>query len=57
MWHIREDLIDEAYRVDQSALHAIARLGGPQYARGWDIFRLDIPDWRTALDEAGATPP
>lgn len=46
MWHIRSDLVDEALRVDQMGLHAIARLGGPFYTHVDDVFRMDIPDWR-----------
>jgi flavin reductase (DIM6/NTAB) family NADH-FMN oxidoreductase RutF len=50
MWHIREDLVDDAYRVDQAALHPIARMGGPLYTRADEIFRMDIPDWRDVLE-------
>lgn len=47
MWHIRPDLVDDDYRVDQAALHAIARMGGPMYSRTRDPFTMKIPDWRT----------
>jgi flavin reductase (DIM6/NTAB) family NADH-FMN oxidoreductase RutF len=47
MWHIREELVDSEFRVDQAALHPVARMGGPLYTRVHDIFRMDIPDWRT----------
>ena len=46
MWHIRSDLIDEGYRVDQAGIQAVARMGGPLYTRANDIFRMDIPDWQ-----------
>jgi len=53
MWHIRDDLVDADYRVDQAALHAIARMGGPAYARTRDPFVMHIPDWREVLGRAG----
>jgi len=51
MWHIREDLVDADYKVDQAAIHAIGRMGGPMYARTRDPFMLQIPDWRTVLGD------
>lgn len=51
MWHIREDLVDEGYRVDQAAIHPIARMGGPFYVHGRDPFRMDIPDWHALVEE------
>lgn len=47
MWHIRGDLVDADYRVDQAALHAIGRMGGPMYVHARDPFVMPIPDWRT----------
>lgn len=46
MWHIREDLVDADYKVDQAALHAIGRMGGPMYVHTRDPFVMHIPDWR-----------
>ncbi len=51
MWHIREDLVDADYKVDQAALHAISRMGGPLYVRARDPFALHIPDWRAAMED------
>ncbi len=53
MWHVRDDLVDDAYHVDQAALHLIARMGGPFYARAFELFRMDIPDWRAVGAEPG----
>ena len=53
MWHIRDDLVDDAYHVNQAALHLVARMGGPYYARGWELFRMDIPDWRSVGPQPG----
>lgn len=47
MFHVEANLVDEDYRVDQGGLNAIARLGGPYYTAVDEIFRMDIPDWRS----------
>jgi flavin reductase (DIM6/NTAB) family NADH-FMN oxidoreductase RutF len=49
MWHVREDLMDGPYKVDQAALDAVGRMGGPYYANARDPFALSIPDWRDVL--------
>lgn len=46
MWHIDERLLQEGLKVDQAAIHAVARMGGPFYTRVRDPFALTIPDWR-----------
>lgn len=49
MWHIRADLVDAELKVDQAALGAIARMGGPMYSRTRDPFTMKIPDWRSVV--------
>lgn len=51
MWHVREDLLGPDYKVDQAALQAVARMGGPYYTVARDPFALQIPDWRQVLPE------
>ena len=51
MWHIREDLVDSSYKVDQAGIQAVARMGGPFYAVAQDPFALQIPDWRQLLPQ------
>lgn len=46
MWHIDERLLLDDLKVDQAAIHAVARMGGPNYVRARDPFPLTIPDWR-----------
>lgn len=47
MWHIREDLVQDDFKVDQSGIHAVARMGGTFYSRAGEPFSRRIPDWRT----------
>lgn len=42
-WHIRADLVDDAYHVDQAKLDALARMGGPFYTVARDPFARHIP--------------
>lgn len=56
MWHVREDLLLEGFKVDQSGIGAVARMGGSFYVRARDPFALPIPDWRTVAP-AGGEPP
>jgi hypothetical protein len=56
MWHIREDLLGEGYKVDQAAIHAIARVGGPMYVHARDPFRMDIPKWEDVVAERAGRP-
>jgi len=46
MWHIDPALLQDGLKVDQAAIHAVARMGGPFYTRAEDPFALTIPDWR-----------
>lgn len=46
MWHVREDILLEGYKIDQEALGAVGRMGGIQYTRTREPFALRIPDWR-----------
>lgn len=42
--HVREDLyLADKGRVDTAAMHAVGRLGGPQYCRVRDIFEMIRP--------------
>ncbi len=41
-FHIRADLLDGT-RVDQSALRAVGRMGGPRYTRTRDQFEMERP--------------
>lgn len=42
-FHVREDLLDGT-RVDQAALDALGRMGGPLYSRTRDLFEMQRPD-------------
>jgi len=53
MWHIREDILIDGYKIDQHKLHAVGRMGGRSYARTEDQFELMIPDWTTVDTTAG----
>ena len=53
MWHIRDDLLQPGYRVDQAGIESVARMGGTFYTRAGEPFSLRIPDWR---DVAGVDP-
>lgn len=44
-FHVRASLLDGT-RIDQEALRAIGRLGGPQYTRTREIFSMDRPTVR-----------
>lgn len=46
--HVRDDLVDAKYRIDQVKLDAIARMGGPA-AYCTTRERLEIPNGRAAL--------
>jgi flavin reductase (DIM6/NTAB) family NADH-FMN oxidoreductase RutF len=48
-WHVREDLVIGDAKVDQAALGAVGRMGGPYYAHARELFSLSIPDWREVL--------
>lgn len=51
MWHVREDLLGEGYRIDQGAIHPIARMGGPNYVHARDPWTMDIPDWQDVVEQ------
>ena len=51
MWHVREDLIDDDFHIDQAGLDAVGRMGGPFYTRALDPFALRIPDWKDLVDK------
>ncbi len=58
MWHVREDLVSEDFKIDQAALHAVARMGGRAYTHADNLFELIIPDWRTiGPDGSDKSPP
>jgi flavin reductase (DIM6/NTAB) family NADH-FMN oxidoreductase RutF len=43
-FHVRDDLyLADKKRVDTERLHAVGRLGGPQYCRVRDIFEMERP--------------
>lgn len=48
-WHVREDLMDDAYRIDQAKLGALARMGGPFYTVAHDPFARHIPAWESVV--------
>jgi flavin reductase (DIM6/NTAB) family NADH-FMN oxidoreductase RutF len=48
---VRDDLINERYHIDQGKLDAIGRMGGLEYTRTRDRFKL--PQGKEALDELG----
>ena len=48
-WHIRSDLLDDGYRVDQAKIEALARLGGPFYTVARDPFARQIPPWESVV--------
>lgn len=52
MWHVREDLLLEGYKVDQAAIDAIGRMGGSYYVHAREPFDMRIPDWRSLTDAA-----
>lgn len=57
-WHVRQDLVIGDSKVDQAALGAVGRMGGPYYAHARELFALSIPDWQAVLAtraELGAT--
>ena len=43
LWHVRDDVLDEAGRVDPGKLDLVGRLGGASYARTRDRFDLARP--------------
>lgn len=49
MWHIDPALLQDDYKIDQAAIHAVARMGGPFYTRATDPFPLTIPDWHDLM--------
>jgi len=53
--HVRADLIDDRMRVDQSALRAVARMGGTRWCRSRDQFDLrpGVAARETVLPPAG----
>jgi flavin reductase (DIM6/NTAB) family NADH-FMN oxidoreductase RutF len=44
IFHIREDLFDDRGTIDASKLHPIARLGGSDYAKLGEVFRIRRPE-------------
>lgn len=48
-WHIRSDLLDDGYRVDQAKIEALARMGGPFYTVARDPFGRQIPPWESIV--------
>jgi flavin reductase (DIM6/NTAB) family NADH-FMN oxidoreductase RutF len=48
---VRDDLINERHHIDQGKLDAIGRMGGLEYTRTRDRFKL--PQGKEALDELG----
>ncbi|MBK6769250.1 MAG: flavin reductase family protein [Ardenticatenales bacterium] len=48
-WHIRSDLLDDGYRVDQAKIEALARMGGPFYTVARDPFARQIPPWESVV--------
>lgn len=57
MWHIRQDLVTDDYRIDQAGIRAVARMGGRAYTLADDLFELAIPDWRSVeAPEASEAP-
>jgi flavin reductase (DIM6/NTAB) family NADH-FMN oxidoreductase RutF len=50
MWHVRDDLLEGPFKVDQAALDAVGRMGGPYYANAREPFALKIPDWRDLME-------
>ena len=50
-WHIRDDLVDDAYHVDQAKLDALARMGGPFYTVAHDPFARQIPSADAVLGQ------
>ena len=46
MWHVREDLVTDDFKIDQAGLRAVSRMGGRTYSNANDLFDLVIPDWR-----------
>jgi flavin reductase (DIM6/NTAB) family NADH-FMN oxidoreductase RutF len=49
---VRDELINERFHIDQGKLDAIGRMGGLEYARTRDRFKL--PQGKEALDEGGS---
>ncbi|MFN2251825.1 MAG: flavin reductase family protein [Anaerolineae bacterium] len=56
MWHVREDLLLEGFKVDQAAIDAIGRMGGSMYVHARDLFTMSIPDWRELLGPGAGGP-
>jgi flavin reductase (DIM6/NTAB) family NADH-FMN oxidoreductase RutF len=50
MWHVREDLLFDGFKIDQAALRAVGRMGGMSYTTTREPFELRIPDWRDVLN-------
>lgn len=44
-FHIQEDVLIDAYKVDPDKLSAIGRMGGPTYVRTHDRFEMQRPKW------------
>lgn len=42
-FHVAPDLLDDRGRIDQARCDAIARMGGPHYARTTDRFAMERP--------------
>jgi len=46
LW-LRDEIVDDAWRIDQEALHTLGRMGGPSYVRTRE--RIDFVRGRQAL--------
>jgi flavin reductase (DIM6/NTAB) family NADH-FMN oxidoreductase RutF len=44
-FHLREDILLDAYKIDPEKLNAIGRMGGPTYVRTHDRFDMQRPKW------------
>ncbi|HEV2134764.1 MAG TPA: flavin reductase family protein [Terracidiphilus sp.] len=44
-FHVREDLLIDAHKIDPDKLNAIGRMGGPTYVRTHDRFDMQRPKW------------
>lgn len=44
-FHVRDDILIGAYKIDPGKLNAIGRMGGPTYTRTRDRFDMQRPKW------------
>lgn len=44
-FHVREEVLVDAYKIDPDRLNAIGRMGGPTYVRTRDRFEMQRPKW------------